>query len=85
MRGGFALPATELVKQPAKLLDIRKIPRAEYHPKRRRNSATVVKNWSIVSIHEGIACRIIDQGEKHVSPRGKTGESDELYRSEKPL
>ena len=45
----------------------------------------MVKNWSIVSIHEGIACRIIDQGEKHVSPRGKTGESDELYRSEKPL
>jgi hypothetical protein len=61
------------------------IPRAEHHPKGRRNSGTMVKNWSIVSIHEGIACRIIDQGEKHVSPRGKTGESDELYRSEKPL
>ena len=43
------------------------------------------KNWSIVSIHEGIACRIIDPGENTLVLGGKLEESDELYRSEKPL
>jgi hypothetical protein len=32
----------------------------------------MVKNWSILSIQEGIAWRTIDLGEKHVSRRGKT-------------
>jgi|HubBroStandDraft_6_1064221.scaffolds.fasta_scaffold3211599_1 hypothetical protein len=45
----------------------------------------MVKNWSILSIQEGIAWRIIDAGENTLVPGGKLEESDELYRSEKPL
>jgi hypothetical protein len=33
----------------------------------------MVKHWSILGIQEGTTRRIIDSGEKHVSPRGKTG------------